>query len=176
VDGVAQAREFAAAAYDSEAELEHPDEVAALVGAGDEELQVAAILHDLVEDTGVQLADIAARFGSRVAGLVGTMTEDESIDPYEDRKHEHRQRARVSGRDVALLFVADKLSNARRMQRGQKEPDGRKIRHYRATLVAMRETHPDLPLLDELEAELAAMEPSPETRASEPATRPRARG
>jgi (p)ppGpp synthase/HD superfamily hydrolase len=172
VDGVAQARDFAARAYGSEAELEHPEEVAALVGDGNEALQAAAILHDLVEDTDVQLPEIAARFGSRVAGFVGAMTEDESIDDYEERKHEHRQRARESGRDVALLFVADKVSNARRMQRGQKDPEGKKIRHYHATLEAMRETYPDLPLLAELEAELAAIEPTPETPGSEPASRP----
>jgi (p)ppGpp synthase/HD superfamily hydrolase len=176
VDGVAHAREFAAGVYESEAALEHPEEVAALVGEGDDELQAAAILHDLVEDTDVELSEIAARFGSRVAGLVGAMTEDESIDAYEERKQEHRERAQESGRDVALLFVADKVSNARRMQRGQKEPDARKIRHYRVTLEMLRETYPDLPLLDELETELAAIEPSPESPASERAPRPGARG
>lgn len=175
VHRLAEARAFAAEAYGSEAELEHPDEVAALVGRDDEELAAAAILHDLVEDTDVGLPEIAAQFGSRVAGLVGAMTEDESIERYKARKQEHRRRARESGRDVALLFVADKVSNARRMQRGQKEPDAKKIRHYRATLQMMRETYPDLPLLDELEKELAAIAPSPDSPASEPATRPGAR-
>jgi (p)ppGpp synthase/HD superfamily hydrolase len=159
VDLPERARSFAADAYGSDRELEHPAEVAALVrGAGaDEEVEAAAFLHDLVEDTDVELRDIAAAFGSRVAGLVGALTEDESIDDYVARKQEHRTRARDSGRDVALLFVADKLSNARRMRRAQKQPDARKLGHYGATLEMMRAAYPDLPLLDELDSELRAV-------------------
>jgi (p)ppGpp synthase/HD superfamily hydrolase len=175
VDLVATAREFAAEAYGSEAELEHPGEVAALVGDGDAELQAAAILHDLVEDTDVGVPDIAARFGSRIAALVTVMTEDESIDGYEERKAEHRERARDAGRDVALLFVADKLSNVRRMQRGQKEADPKKLAHYRATLTTMSERHPDLPLLGELGEELGAIERTTQSPSSRPARPPGAR-
>jgi len=158
VDAARRARAFAAAAYGSDKELEHPTEVATLVGTDDEELWAAALLHDLVEDTDVEVPQIAAEFGSRVAGLVAAMTEDASIADYRERKQEHRLRARDAGRDVALLFVADKLSNARRMRRGQKEVDQSKLDHYRATLETMRAAYPDLPLLAELEAELAARE------------------
>lgn len=121
---------------------------------GDEDLCVAALLHDLVEDTDVELGDIERDFGPRVAGYVAVMTEDESIEDYGERKHEHRERARAAGPDLALLFVADKLSNARRMRRGQKKPDEAKLEHYRLTEATMREAYPDLPLLDELRAEI----------------------
>jgi (p)ppGpp synthase/HD superfamily hydrolase len=164
-----RAREFAAAAYGSAQELEHPTEVATLVGSDDEELWAAALLHDLVEDTNVELTDIADEFGSRVAGLVGAMTEDGSIDDYRERKEEARCRARDSGRDAALLFVADKLSNVRRMRRGQKEPEQRKLDHYAATLQTMRDAYPDLPLLPELDEELRFR------GVTEPGTRPGAR-
>jgi (p)ppGpp synthase/HD superfamily hydrolase len=153
-----RARAFAAAAYGSPKELEHPTEVATLVGTGDEELWAAAMLHDLVEDTDVELGAITTEFGPRVAAIVGAMTEDESIADYGKRKEEHRLRARDAGRDVALVFVADKLSNARRMRRGQKQPDSRKLAHYRSTLETMRAAYPELPLLDALEEELAARE------------------
>ena len=162
-----KARSFAAEAYGSEAELAHPTEVATLVGSDDEDLWVAAILHDLVEDTQVELPEIAAEFGSRVAALVAGMTEDGSIEDYGERKHEHRQRARDAGRDVALLFVADKLSNIRRMRRGQKAPQAAKLEHYRLTLETMRDVYPDVPLLDELEQELVATQ-----RPTTPATAP----
>jgi (p)ppGpp synthase/HD superfamily hydrolase len=154
VNRASRARRFAADAYGSDKELEHPTEVATLVGESDEELWTAAMLHDVVEDTGVDLSEIAAQFGSRVAALVGAMTEDSSIGDYGERKQEHRLRARDAGPDVARLFVADKLSNARRMRRGQKELDPKKLGHYRATLKTMREAYPDLPLLPELESEL----------------------
>jgi (p)ppGpp synthase/HD superfamily hydrolase len=171
VDVASRARSFAAAAYDSDADLEHPAEVAALVGDSNQELWTAAILHDLVEDTDVGLPQIAAEFGSRVAALVAAMTEDASISDYGERKQEHRLRARDAGADVARLFVADKLSNARRMRRGQKESDPKKLAHYRATLETMRKAYPELPLLSDLERELGVraadrpLEPGPQAHA-----------
>jgi (p)ppGpp synthase/HD superfamily hydrolase len=156
VDLVERAREFAAEAYGSSEELEHPIEVAGLVrdaGFG-EETQAAAVLHDLIEDTDADAASIAAGFGWDVASIVSVMTEDASIGDYAARKDEHRRRAAAAGRDVAAIFVADKISNARRMRRGQKELDLHKIAHYAATLDQMRQAYPDLPLLEQLEEEL----------------------
>jgi (p)ppGpp synthase/HD superfamily hydrolase len=158
VEVAQDARAFAAEAYGSEEELDHPAEVASLVrsAGGDDDLEAAAILHDLVEDTDVELPQIAAAFGSHVAALVAAMTEDESIADYAERKEEHRCRARDAGREAALLFVADKLSNARRMRAGEKEPDARKLAHYARTLAMTRAAYPDLPLLAELDAELTS--------------------
>jgi hypothetical protein len=53
--------------------------------------------------------------------------------------------------------VADKVSNARRMQHAAKKPDAAKVGHYGATLEIMRQAYPDLPLLDALERELNAI-------------------
>jgi (p)ppGpp synthase/HD superfamily hydrolase len=159
VDLVERARKFAAGAYGSRGELQHPIEVAGLLRDArfGEETQAAAVLHDLIEDTDVDAASIAAEFGSNIAALVSSMTEDESIEDYAARKDEHRRRAVAAGRDVAAIFVADKISNARRMRRGQKELDARKIAHYAATLELMRQVYPDLPLLDQLAEELTAL-------------------
>lgn len=158
VDPVQRAPAFAAEAYGSQSKLEHPSEVAALVreAGGDEDLQAAAYLHDLVEDTDVAPSDVEREFGPRVTELVAAMTENESIGDYAERKEEARCRARDAGRDAALLFVADKLSNARRMRRGQKKAEPRKLGHYARTLGTMSAAYPDLPLLDELDAELRA--------------------
>jgi (p)ppGpp synthase/HD superfamily hydrolase len=175
VDIPRRARSFAAEAYGSRRDLAHPTEVADLVGSGDEELVAAAFLHDLVEDTDVDFEAIETEFGGRVAALVAAMTEDESIEDYGERKQEHRLRARDAGRDVALLFTADKLSNARRMRRGEKKPKPNKLEHYLRTLETMRAAYPDLPLLDELERELA-LRGLLETPLRAPAPRPGARG
>jgi (p)ppGpp synthase/HD superfamily hydrolase len=118
------------------------------------EVVAAALLHDVVEDTDLEVSDIGARFGPHVAELVAAMTEDRSITGYAKRKLEHRGRIAAAGREASLIFVADKLSNARRMLRGQKKPAKRKIAHYASTLEMMREKYPDLPLLDDLEREL----------------------
>lgn len=159
MDLVERAREFARNAYGSDTALDHPLEVADLVkrAGAPEEVVAAAVLHDLIEDTDATAAEIAREFGSRIAALVSTMTEDQSIGEYEERKREHRERSSAAGRDVALLFVADKLSNARRMRRAQKQPDAEKLAHYGATLDLMRRTHPGLPLLDDLDRELRAL-------------------
>jgi (p)ppGpp synthase/HD superfamily hydrolase len=154
-----RARAFALAAYGSPQELEHPNEVATLVDTEDEELWTAALLHDVVEDTEVGLPQIEEEFGPRVAAIVAALTEDDAIEAYGDRKQEARHRVRDAGRDAARVFVADKLSNVRRMRRGQKRADERKLAHYRATLETMRSAYPDLPLLEELEAELRLREP-----------------
>jgi (p)ppGpp synthase/HD superfamily hydrolase len=156
---VEQARAFAADAYGSDTELEHPLEVARLVESAGfwPEVTAAAVLHDLVEDTDVGLPEIESRFGREVAGLVAAMTEDDSIAGYAARKGEHRRRACAAGREAAAIFTADKLSNTRRMRLGRKRPDARKVGHYAATLELMRACYPDLPLLDPLAEELAAL-------------------
>jgi (p)ppGpp synthase/HD superfamily hydrolase len=158
MDLVDRARGLAGRAY-SPKDLEHALEVTDLVastGASDE-VVAAALLHDLIEDTGIGEEEIAAEFGSQVAALVSTLTEDASIRDYKTRKKEHRDRVAAAGRDAALIFVADKLSNARRMRRGVKKPAARKLAHYAATLELMRERYPDLPLLGDLEQELRAV-------------------
>ena len=63
--------------------INHPIAVAALLaGSGqvtDEALLVAAILHDTVEDTGTTFAELEARFGNDVVGLVREVTDDKSL-------------------------------------------------------------------------------------------------
>ena len=156
---VEHARTFAAATYESNEEFEHAQEVAELaerVGC-DPEVVAAALLHDVVEDTDVGVEELESRFGPRVGALVASLSEDESIADYPARKAEHRERVCAAGRDAAAIFVADKLSNARRMRRAEKEVKLPKIAHYTATLELMRAHYPDLPLLDELERELEAL-------------------
>ena len=159
MDLVSRAGEFARQAYGPGGDLAHPFEVARLVestGAADE-LVAAALLHDIVEDTATEAGEIAAGFGSRITALVCTLTEDESIRNYGQRKADLRSRACAAGPEAALIFVADKLSNARRIRRGEKPFRKRKVAHYQATLELMRRELPALPLLDQLERELAAL-------------------
>ena len=52
-----------------------------------------------------------ARFGQPVAGLVGALTEDESIKPFERRKDEHRDHVEAFGGDAVAIYAADKLTN-----------------------------------------------------------------
>lgn len=139
-----------------ETDPEHPLEVAEIVhcAGADEDLTAAALLHDVVEDAHIPRDEIEHRFGPRVAQIVCDLTEDESIGSYSERKAEHRERVSRAGREAAMLFAADKLANARAMQRGTKKADAKKVGHYAATAELFRERYPDLPLVGELEVEL----------------------
>jgi (p)ppGpp synthase/HD superfamily hydrolase len=93
--------------------IEHPLAVAEiLVGHryGDEVL-AAALLHDVLEKSDIEASEIRERFGDRVADLVEALTEDETIDLYEERKNEHRWRVAKAGPEAMAIFAADKRTN-----------------------------------------------------------------
>jgi (p)ppGpp synthase/HD superfamily hydrolase len=159
MDLLGRARDFARQAYANEGDLEHPLEVSRIVESAraPDDLVAAAVLHDVLEETDVTPEQLVSAFGSRITALVCAVTEDETIRPYRARKADLRMRACRAGPDSALIFVADKISNVRRMRRGQKQFKERKVAHYRATLELMRSERPSLQLLDQLERELAAL-------------------
>lgn len=93
--------------------VEHPQAVAerlAEEGFG-EEVLAAGLLHDAVEHAGVELSEIAQRYGQKVADLVVALTEDETIQRYQERKEEHRKRVAAAGSDARAIFAADKMAN-----------------------------------------------------------------
>lgn len=92
----------------------HPAAVAALLlkhGFG-EEMAVAALLHDTVEDTDVTLEEIRRHFGDRVAELVKGASEEDSSASWEERKSATLEYLKTAPPDVAALSCADKLHNA----------------------------------------------------------------
>lgn len=85
-----------------------------------EDMVIAALLHDVVEDHGgtPRLREIEGRFGpdvSRmVAALSDTFAEDhEKKEGWEDRKNNYLARLRDEPDDVLLISAADKLYNAK---------------------------------------------------------------
>jgi (p)ppGpp synthase/HD superfamily hydrolase len=83
----------------------------------DEEVVIAGLLHDAVEDVaGVTLDRVAAEFGPRVAGLVGWCTETKADAggrprPWIDRKTEHIAHLRGAPAEARAVALADKLHN-----------------------------------------------------------------
>lgn len=99
----------------------HPMEAAAIVSrlTCDEDVICAAILHDVVEDTGRSIDEIERLFGKRVAELVSAETEDKRVNlPPEStwriRKEETLAHLRqTKDKAVKILWLSDKLSNMR---------------------------------------------------------------
>jgi (p)ppGpp synthase/HD superfamily hydrolase len=75
------------------------------------EVLAAALLHDVVEKSEIEMPEVRARFGDDVADLVEAMTEDETIPSYEERKDEHRRRVADADPAALAIFAADKLTN-----------------------------------------------------------------
>jgi len=97
----------------------HPMHVATILRAHgfDEDLVIAGLLHDTVEDCDVDPGDIARRFGDAVAALVSAVTEQKSDTsggrrPWRDRKVDQLDHLRRGGPRVAALKCADALHNA----------------------------------------------------------------
>jgi (p)ppGpp synthase/HD superfamily hydrolase len=93
--------------------IEHPLRVAELLAEHGypEEVLAAALLHDVVEHAGVKPDALRERFGEEVMSLVEALTEDAEIQPYEERKKEHRDRVAAAGPEALAIFTADKTAN-----------------------------------------------------------------
>lgn len=87
---------------------------------GDEDLAIAGLLQDAVEDAGglPRLADVGTRFGDRVADIVlacsdSTNEEWKRSVTYKERKQAYLDHLAKAPDDVVLVSTADKLHNAR---------------------------------------------------------------
>jgi guanosine-3',5'-bis(diphosphate) 3'-pyrophosphohydrolase len=81
-------------------------------GHRDAELLAAAVLHDVVEETGATVDELKREFGPHVAGLVGEVTDDKSL-PWAERKRRQTDRAWMLSSDAKRIRIADKFCNVR---------------------------------------------------------------
>lgn len=96
--------------------INHLAEVARLVAdateGGDANLVIAALLHDVIEDQGVERDEIAALFGEDVASLVTEVTDDKTKPKSERKRLQVEHAAKISSR-ARIVKIADKTSNLR---------------------------------------------------------------
>ena len=154
--------------------IAHLLSVAGLVleAGGDEDLAIAALLHDVVEDCGgaPMLQEVRRRFGKRVANVVDGCT-DTDLDPkppWRQRKENYLKHLQTADADVRLVSVADKLHNARSIladyreigepvwDRFQGKRDGT-LWYYRALLNEFRRGQAN-PLINQLERVINELE------------------
>jgi (p)ppGpp synthase/HD superfamily hydrolase len=109
-----QARKQSAVPY-----LSHLMAVASLVleAGGDEDLAIAALLHDVVEDCGgmPRLREIRKRFGARVAKIVEGCTDSfgEPKPEWIERKKDYLREVQHADAETRLVSASDKLHNVR---------------------------------------------------------------
>jgi (p)ppGpp synthase/HD superfamily hydrolase len=142
----------------------HPVEVACLLAeAGySDEVVAAGVLHDVLEDTDAERADLEANFGSAVAWLVSAVSDDASIEDHAERKAALRGQVADAGERAAAIFAADKVSKARELRvragrGGFSDGDRAKVDHYEQSLAMLAELIPGHSLVDQLHLELQAL-------------------
>ncbi|KKR47315.1 MAG: (P)ppGpp synthetase I, SpoT/RelA [Parcubacteria group bacterium GW2011_GWA2_40_8] len=92
----------------------------------DSEMIIAALLHDIVEDTWL-LSPKAIHdfFGDRVAYLVGMVTKKENATPEE--KQSYLDNIAGAGEDVRIIKLADRLHNMRSIETCTREKQLRQL-------------------------------------------------
>jgi (p)ppGpp synthase/HD superfamily hydrolase len=147
----------------------HPVQVARLLELHglEEEVVIAGLLHDVLEDTGCTREELEAAFGPRVAEIVVGCSEPNKALSWEDRKAETVQRLSRASPAVRAVACADKAHNlstiADTLDAGE-DPYPRFERGADAQLafarraLAVLEQGWEHPLLDELRAALRRLE------------------
>lgn len=131
-----------------------------------EDVVIAGLLHDVVEDQDVALSRIEAEFGSRVSEMVAAVTERKleagCERPWEDRKQELLVQVRAASSEAAAVKAADALHSVRSLARSLRrhgpslwnhfsrgpEPS---LQYYRQVLALVRARLGQHPLADELD-------------------------
>jgi guanosine-3',5'-bis(diphosphate) 3'-pyrophosphohydrolase len=143
VAGIANAVRFATAYHGDQRRktgvpyLEHLLEAVQILvegaGVSSPDVLVAAVLHDVVEDTSCTLADVRTAFGPRVAELVGWVTIP-APGPGEDSsaaREAYLRGLRDAPRDAVLVKLADRMSNVQTLRN---LPQDRQRAYYAQTV------------------------------------------
>ncbi len=94
--------------------IAHPYRVAMMVrhffGIDDETVLVAALLHDVIEDTTADFDDLLAEFGDEVAGIVAVLSKDKrKVEP--ERETEYLQQLAKASWKAKIIKLADAYDN-----------------------------------------------------------------
>jgi guanosine-3',5'-bis(diphosphate) 3'-pyrophosphohydrolase len=126
VGGILDALQFAAQKhrdqrrkdFDASPYINHPIALANILWAEgrvhDAAVIQAALLHDTIEDTETTPAELARRFGRKVAKIVGEVTDDKTLTKAQRKRLQVEHAPHIS-REAKLVKLADKISNLRDM-------------------------------------------------------------
>jgi GTP pyrophosphokinase len=117
-----------------------------------QQLVLAGLLHDVLEDTEVPRDELERQFGPEVTRLVAALSQDESIPKHRTRKAALRKQVLDAGPDAATVALADK---AAKLASERERPKERRLDHYRETLSGVEERYGHSALSERLREELA---------------------
>jgi len=150
--------------------IDHPVAVAEILvkHRQRDEVLAAGLLHDVVEKSEIEIAEVRERFGDFVGNLVEALTEDETIADYEERKNEHRRRVAAADPAALAIFAADKLTNVAMLREAYALIDERvsdelavsldlKIYIWEADLEMLFEQAPEMALINEFADEMVGL-------------------
>ena len=100
--------------------IAHPFAVAMLLSrAGfDEDVTVAGLLHDVIEDCGISKEELAGEFNPHIAQLVFQVSEQNKSLNWKERKTAYQRNLETAEPGALAVAVADHLHNARSILRG----------------------------------------------------------
>ena len=100
--------------------LEHVTEVGTFLhqAAFDEQIVAAGLLHDAIERGTLSEQELRDEMGETICELVLALTEDPTIESFDERKLALREQVAAAGGRALTVFAADKLSDILGLRRG----------------------------------------------------------
>ena len=153
--------------------ISHPLSVALLLSTvtNDEDVIVAGILHDVLEESEATKHELSEIFGSTVADIVDKCSEQDKTLSWSARKEEGLRKIKSMNYNAALVKTADILHNTYDMVQKVREygvaffgnfnTNGvSKIKYEQRRLAEFKKYHQNLPFLPKIENNLASLEKS----------------
>lgn len=134
--------------YTGELYVTHPIEVALEVSAagGSEDMVIAALLHDVVEDCGVTIEEIESQFGPVVAGLVAGLTDVSQPSDGNRAARKALDRAHLAEQcaDCQTIKLADIINNSLSIEEHDPKFAAIYMPEMRDLLAVLIHGHPEL--------------------------------
>ncbi|MFD3445879.1 HD domain-containing protein [Microbacteriaceae bacterium 4G12] len=150
--------------------ITHPFTVAILLLKADceDEVVMAGLLHDTIEDTDLTYEELQAQFGVRVASIVKECSEQDKSKSWEERKQSTLRNLETISIEACMVVCADKLHNIRSTaqefaQKGDAIWDvfnrgkDKQEWYYRGIIQALEKRLPEFPLYQLLQHEVESL-------------------
>ncbi|MBI3632935.1 MAG: bifunctional (p)ppGpp synthetase/guanosine-3',5'-bis(diphosphate) 3'-pyrophosphohydrolase, partial [Candidatus Vogelbacteria bacterium] len=85
-----------------------------------DDVVIAGILHDTIEDTGTKAEAIEKVFGKKVRQLVESVSEDKNLS-YDERKHNYLEVVLAGNDETKAISIADALHNLHSLEQAIEE-------------------------------------------------------